>query len=219
MPKQQITRTRKTRKSRGNNRASVAPAIWAPGSSGTELKWYYGLQGNYQLYHNNPVNYFNLGNLLDSIITGTSQSQRVGNRIFLKDATFSLTCNNKSDRPNVTYRFVVCAAPAAFNTDAFSELFAAGVFSSPHIPTNSMLLHDAIFPVNQGATMYTSTKERTSSHTVSLRINKPVVYNSDGTATTRLVAFLVAYDSFGTLVTDNIASLATTSWILTYTDA
>lgn len=200
---------------------AAATDPWGVGGSRTELKTYLQTNGNYQLYHNVSAPYFNLNNLLDSIAQGAQSYQRIGNRIFVKELEVFMVLNNKTDRPNVSYRFTVCAAPATANADTFGELFVGG-FSGLHVPTNSQLLYDAAFPLNQGSGMennITPNKERSFIHRAVVPINRPVVYNTnDQACTTRLIGFICAYDAYGTLVTDNIASVAQTSWRLVYTD-
>jgi len=223
MPNKQTSRTRKQPKSATTRTAlTAAPPTWAAGGDRTELKNLFFNGSNYQLYHNVAASYTNSTNLLDNIALGTQSYQRVGARIYLRHFDCVLVLNNKTDRPNVSYRFVVVAAPTNANTDTFTELFSGAGFSSIHAPTNSLLLHDSIFPINQGSSMennMTPNKERSFTHRVSFPINKPITTNTnDGLFSTRLVAFVLAYDAFGTLTTDNIASVAQTSYRIMFTD-
>jgi hypothetical protein len=154
------------------------------------------------------------------ITLGTAYDKRVGNKIFVKDLEFIMMLNNKDTRPNVTYRVSVVACPATGSTDDYSELFVSGAFSGNFITNNAVLLYDQIFPTNQGSTMSTPTKERTHAHRFTISVNKPVVYNTiDGACQTRIIAFVNSYDAYGTLVTDNIASIAQGSHKVTYVDA
>jgi hypothetical protein len=178
--------------------------------------------GNYQLYHNTPVTMTNTLNLIDSIAVGTASNQRIGNRIFLKSLRANIVFNNKGDRPNVSYRVAVTAAPTNTNTDSFAELFASGGFTGIHVPQTSLLLHDATFPLNQGSGMETSAnlKERSFNHTFVIPLNHPATYSPvDGKCTTTLTTWFIAYDAYGTLIVDNIASVAQVTWALDYTDS
>jgi len=201
---------------------AVGPPVWAAGGKATELKFKLGQNGNYQLYHNLPVNYFNVANLLDTITLGTSNADRIGNRIFVKQLDIIMVLNNKTDRPNVSYRVAVCAAPASANTDSWGEHFGLNGFTGIHAPSNSQLLYDQTFPLNQGSGMennVTPNKERSFNHRLSIPLNHAVNYNiNDSTASTRLIAFVAAYDSYGTLTTDNIASIAQTTYRILFTD-
>lgn len=131
--------------------------------------------------------------------------------------------NNKSDRPNVSYRVAVTAAPTNTNTDNFSELFSGGGITGVHAPQNSILLYDCVFPLNQGSGMdnnITPNKERSFNHTFDLPINHSVQYNlNDNKASTCISCWFVAYDAYGTLTTDNIASVPQVTWAFDYTDS
>jgi hypothetical protein len=201
--------------------AVAGPSSWAPRAAGTEIKAFYFLSGNYQLYHNVPSNYCNVTNLLSYINYGNTSETRVGVRIFVKELEMFLVLNNKVDRPNVSYRVAVCAAPATTSTDAANELFAGAGFCGLHIIANSELLSDATFPQNQGSGMENNAtnRERSFTYRVKIPINRHVVYNTDNNCSTRLIGFVTAYDAYATLQTDNIASIAQTSWRLVYTDA
>lgn len=223
MPNKQSSRTRIKRKNRGNGDGMAAAGpVWPAMSTRPELKTYAQTFSNQQLYHNSGVGMNNYASIADAIVQGTNIAQRIGNRVFIKRLRAHFVFNNKADRPNVSYRVVVTAAPSGANTDAFSELFAFGVFTSPHAPTNSILLYDSVFPLNQGSGMevnVNSSKERSFNHTLDVPINKPVVYNSaDGKASTSIAVWIIAYDAYGTLTTDNIASVASCAWALDFTD-
>jgi len=216
MPKQQSRKQTTKRASK-----SAAPPTWALSNTEVDQKSYFAQAGNYQLYHNVPASYYNLTNLLDNIQNGTNYLGRIGNRIHVKNIEILMVLNNKTDRPNVSYRFVLCAAPSSASTDAAGDLFAFGGYTGLHLPTNSALLCDQVFPQNQGSSMensMTPNKERSFTHRVVVPINKPVVYNTDELCSTRLIGWVTAYDAYGTLTTDNIASIAQTSWRINYTD-
>lgn len=225
MPNKQTSRTRTKRNTNGSRGGTMAAAgpVWPVGNAKTELKTYAQYFSNQQLYHNSAIGMNNNANLVDNITQGTGVTTRIGNRIFVKRLRARFVLNNKTDRPNVSYRIAVTAAPTNTNTDSFGELFASGTFSATHVLTNSLLLYDTVFPLNQGSGMdnnVTPNKERSFNHVLELPINRPVVYNvNDGKASTCITVWLIAYDAFGTLTTDNIASVASCTWALDYTDA
>jgi hypothetical protein len=197
----------------------AAPSVYAPFTSSTELKVWYAQESNFQLYHNTPSPYFNLTNLLNQIVLGTGFNNRIGNRICVKELEVLMVLNNKFDRTNVVYRFAVVAAPATTGTDGAADLFASGGLTGLHVIQNSALLHDTVFPVNQGSSQSIGVqKERSHIHRVTIPINRAVVYNTDGNCATRLIGFVTAYDAYGTLITDNIASVAQTSHRIIFTD-
>lgn len=225
MPNKQLTRTPRNRKKTGNRDSNMAVAgpVWPTGRLTTELKSYFFNNTNYQLYHNQPVAMGNVLNLLDQITVGNSSVTRVGNRIFIKRLRARMVFNNKVDRPNVSYRVVVTAAPTNTNTDSYGELMYGGNITSVHVPSNSLLLYDSVFPLNQGSGMennVTPNKERSFNHAIDVPINRSVVYNTnDGKATTCLTVWFICFDAYATLGSDNIASVASLTYALDYTDA
>jgi hypothetical protein len=223
MPNKQSRKLSKPKSRKGNGDHLVAaPTSWATRATGTEVKAFYSQSSNYQLYHNIPALYANQPSLLNSIVNGNTYDTRIGTRIFVKELEMYLVLNNKPDRPNVSYRVAVCAAPATTSTDAAAELFANGGMTGLHIISNSELLSDTTFPQNQGSGMennMTPNKEWSFTYRVKIPINRHVVYNTDNNCATRLIGYVTAYDAFGTLQTDNIASVAQTSWRIVFTDA
>lgn len=200
----------------------AAPNPFGVGKQVTELKFFAFQTSNTQLYHNVPLTAFNTTSLLDTISIGTGYGNRIGNRIVIERIRASFVLNNKPDRPNVSYRVVCIAAPATESTNTYAELFAGGVFTGHHVPANSLLLHDTTFPQNQGSGMdnnVTPNKERSFTYRFEVPISKPVVYNSaSGYASTCISVYVLCYDAFGTLTTDNIASVAQSSIAFDYTD-
>jgi hypothetical protein len=155
------------------------------------------------------------------VVAGSAFSQRVGLAIHLKRFVARLVLNNKVDRPNVSYRVVLVAAPSTTSSDTYTEQFVGGWFSGVHQPANSVVLSDTVFPLNQGSTMtqnVTPDKERSFNHVVDVPIDHAVYYNTDGLCQTRLTCYVISYDAYGTLVTDNIASIAQATWRIDYLD-
>ncbi len=224
MPNKQ-SRTQSKRKTNGSRSlaSTAAGPVWPAGNPATELKTFSSQSGNYQLYHNTPAPMANITNLFDSIIPGSGYTTRVGARIFAKRLRARIVFNNKTDRPNVSYRVAVTAAPSNTNTDSFAELFFGGGVTGTHIPAHSLLLYDTVFPLNQGSGMDSGVaplKERSFNHVLDIPINHHVVYNgNDSKASTSLSVWFVPYDAYGTLPTDNIASVAQVTWAIDYTDS
>jgi hypothetical protein len=207
----------------GNGNSTAAGPVYPAGNGGAELKSRFTSFSNYQLYHNVGSAINNTPNLLNDIALGTGPNQRIGNRIFLKNLRVNMVLNNKTDRPNVSYRVVVTAAPASAQTDSFGELFFSAGYTAQHYPTNSLLLYDQSFPWNQGSNMNQNSipdKERSFVHCLQVPINKPIVYSTvNGEASTSLSVWVITFDAHATLQTDNIASIAQCVYALDYTDA
>ncbi len=177
--------------------------------------WSFGVNDQ-ALYHNVPAPLLNIASPWDGITKGSDYIQRLGNSINVKFVQYSFLLNRKLDRPNVSYRIVATATLGnAGATDTFAEQFLTSSsvtpLNAPPLPGVARVLYDRIIPGGQySVTPITSGgtgKERTDHIRFNLPINAPVQYTLDGISVTRLHVWIVAYDSFGTLTTDNIASV------------
>lgn len=171
---------------------------------------------NQQLYHNLPRTMLSGGttDLLVNITSGTANYNRLGTSVYLKRYHARLLLNNKADRPNVTYRFALIAVVNSTATDDLNELYAyppsnalTGFFDA----ATSMVVYDKIIaqpsgPISNGIT---GIKERSTYVELDIPINQTATWAfSVGGTNQRVLLYpiLVAYDSWGTLTTDNIAS-------------
>jgi hypothetical protein len=180
-----------------------------------------------QLYHNVPKVAFNALSVLDAIVVGTARNQRIGAQINLKEVDIRLLLNNKDNRPNVSYRVTLVAIPGvSSDTDNFAEQFENDStivpFNAPPLPGIARILYDkyvvggnySVTPLTSGGTA----KERSFYVSARVPVNRVVQYATNNVATTRLLCWVNAYDAFGTLTTDNIASIPNCSIALYYTD-
>lgn len=192
-----------------------------------EIKLISFLGDNTQLYHNTPVKMFSQ-EPFGAISTGTSPYNRIGNVVRALDFRARILFNNKLDRPNVTYRFLLLAVPNNTTTiDVLTEAFTSGAnnlmcaFTDPAL---CMVLYDKVVGSPIATTNWQSggtlvQKERSMFFEVDVPINQDVVWSQNNLTTPRaqLWPIVVAYDSYGTLTTDNIASLNVVAQ-LTYSD-
>jgi hypothetical protein len=216
-------------KRRGTSgRAQIAiPHPFPSTSTGPELKLAYSGANDQQLYHNTPASLVNVGNYLDQISVGTLPYQRLGAQITLRRVTLRALFNSKDVRPNVTYRVVLVAAPTNSSTDTFAEWFATNSvitpLCAPVYPGICKVYCDKVIAPSQfSVTPLTSggtPKERTVLFSHSISMHESVRYSSDSLATTRLVGIVIAYDAYGTLTIDNIASIANAAVGMYFTDA
>jgi hypothetical protein len=188
-----------------------------------ELRTAFGSISNQQLFHNVASRLGNKDNLLNDIPLGAPLNTRTGNQLHVVSFEGMMVLNRKVDRPNVTYRVSVVASRPTVEVDAYSELFFGGNFTSMHIKQSSNLLLDKHFPLDQGSTMtqnVTPDKERSDLFKWHIPINRDVTYGAvdNNSCQTLLRAYITAYDAFGTLITDNIASIAQASWAINYQD-
>jgi len=201
------------------------PSCFSRTASRPELKQLTLADGNGQLYHDGYQNFANSLNLLDSIVVGSTIYQRVGNRVTLKRIDVRMILNNKTNFPNVTYRVIAAIMPATVANDTWSELVAtpggASILSGVTIPGVARVLCDRIVGGGDSSvTGVTATpKERSFNFRFATDVTGDVQYSATGNALTRLVVMVAAYDSYGTLVTDNIGSIASGVVGIYYTDS
>lgn len=186
------------------------------------------LNENLQLNHNKPVY---IGKFLSDLAQGTGtgtdgvkQTVRVGDRIKLKNFNIRFWLSNKLDRPNVMYKGVLFWYPV----DLGSAITDQDVYFTQQ---NKMLdrynfkrikVIDT-FIVKSQQMYLNGTEKFEHSYLATLNKswkNKYVQFetNSAKAKGWELGFSLVAYDAYGTLQTDNIASYAINSQI-TFEDA
>ncbi len=186
------------------------------------------LNENLQLNHNKPI-YIGkfLSDINQGVNTGTDgvkKTVRVGDRIKLKNMNIRFWLSNKLDRPNVMYKGVLFWYPV----DLGAAITDADVYFTQQ---NKMLdrynfkrikILDT-FIVKSGPMYLNGTEKFEHSYLATLNKswkNKYVQFEQNSTKAKgwELGFSLVAYDAYGTLQTDNIASYAINSQI-TFEDA
>lgn len=179
-----------------------------------EKKHFTWLDENKQLLHNKGDYVLNFlsckQGITDDESGGTSsQINRIGDEIMLKDITVRLWLSNKKDRPNVMYKaFLFWYDPDASLSDAYA-FFSAQNKMLDRINTEVLSVVDSkvIFSQNNYAPDY----ERSQLCTLKGRYKgKKIKYDEGGTVPKfkTLGLCVVCYDAYGTLQTDNIASYA-----------
>lgn len=203
-----------------------------------ERKQYEASQENIQLYHNvgpsvaypsatNPYAiYMNPLGLQQGAVSGT----RIGDKVQSTGLKLKLWISNKLDRPNVMYRILVLShtdnamssggAYANFigvNQQIFTNATKAnamlGIVNTDNFTT---ILDRIVQPINQSGIPATQ-KEHSHMFQFWLPTKRTITYRdaTDDTSVTRpknardnWAIYVIPYDAFGTLVTDNIATVA-----------
>lgn len=199
-----------------------------------ETKKFSIIQENVQLYHNTP-----LTAVLDpwsNVGKGTNGNNRVGDKLTSRGVSFVFTLHNKMDRPNVWYRILIGTSPQSYNGVVIDtsnlpgfiwrshDVALGGAFPSPPGGGQSKLLSHVdkergfrtIFDKSYKCTDVSGDVDRENFMKKKIWI-KPkrsgVVQFSDTGLVTRgrwLFAVVLCFDSWGTLLSDNIASYAIT---------
>jgi len=201
-----------------------------------EKKYYDAAEENVQLYHNvgKSVAYsgavypyaFYMNPL--GLQQGTSSGQRIGDKIQSTGLSVKMWLSQKSDRPNVMYRILVLAYPdldigglsayIGVNQRIFYPLDAGNAMIENVQTDNFNVVYDRVIrPIAQSGYPNPTGKEHSTYHRFYIPTNRVISYRDDtaGGSTVipknqrdRLAMFVIPYDAWGTLVTDNIASMA-----------
>lgn len=169
-------------------------------------------------------------NIWAEIEKGTAKFQRIGDKITPRGMSLKLWLTNKLDRPNIIYRIIVLRLPKAVG-GATTGPATQDIFDTAQLDSvgNKLLLkidndrgfkalYDRCVRVEQGfsARIPVSSTIGAETHVLKklwLRNKKARDITYDSTTTKQIVnnpiaLYVIPYDSFGTLVTDNIASCA-----------
>lgn len=198
-----------------------------------ETKHYQVYQENVQLYHNVGKSAAFTGasepyavylNMLGVPVGATEQS-RVGAKVQSRGVRVQLWLSNKLDRPNVMYRIMVLTYPTLDpNTNliwtGLNQLVTDNIGGNP----NNMLgpVDTKIYGVKYDKRIQPFAgeyldKEHSRYHSFFLKTNRTITYQdlADGSSNNipksqnnRYALFVIPYDAYGSVVTDNIATVA-----------
>ena len=191
----------------------------------TETKYITQTAENFQLYQNGydvlgtSNRWIVIGNLLN-IPQGTTQITRIGDEVHVTNVQIKLWISNKSDRPNVMFRVFVLSVPQqelgqTAPTGMFKGLIPNRMLDYIDSDKYTIKYHKMIKPLGGDYSLESGATNREHSNFLNIKfaLNRPVKFNSDAGIIPKLqkdclVLGVVAYDAYGTLQADNIASLA-----------
>jgi hypothetical protein len=168
---------------------------------------------------------------LAGLAQGTANGNRIGSSIGAKWVDVKLWLSNKADRPNVMYRVaaVIVPAPSSTTPPVASTIFLNGgtgnyILQFPDTE-NYTIVYDKVLNKDAVGSLaeYPSaavTKERSWYHDFRIPINSTISYGAgsgSSTVTASLWVYVIAYDAYGSLASDNIASYAYATRLV-YTD-
>ena len=169
----------------------------------------------------------NFFNPWSDIPAGTGRANRIGDKIRPVSMSIKIWLANKLDRPNVMYRIIICKVPKTVNGTAVNsnntypfQLAQLGVTGNTMVlPLDSdrgfKAYYDKTFNLQTGysAGLTGSTPAGKECHKlVKIHLTRKsqslVVYDSASQNITNnpLLMYILPYDSYGSLTTDNIAS-------------
>jgi hypothetical protein len=212
------------------NDRPITLQVFGPQLKGPEHKEFYVNTNNAQLYHdgsNGTTVGLSTGVIypLEGIAQGTTNNTRIGDSISCKDVSVRLWLSNKNDRPNVMYRVVAFIAPGNGTRPTVASVISNS--SSQYITgfadtaTFSILYDKVVNSDMQGTTIVpgvATAKERSYFVDLFIPFKANISYTGTNPAFATLGVHVIAYDAFGSLAADNIASMAITSRVR-FTDA
>lgn len=199
----------------------------------TETKWTDYYSENIQLYHNvgnsvgNIVALNPYGIISDpwkQIAVGAARYLRVGDKITPVGMKLNLWLANKNDRPNMIYRIIIGYYASKINPDTGARwnpinnekiMTVAGGNNLNNMldPERFRAIKDKIVRIENGVAENAAGAGKEThkklSFWISRRKRSTIIFDANGSiVNSPLAVFVVPYDSYGTLVTDNIASCA-----------
>lgn len=141
---------------------------------------------------------------------GTSDRQRIGDRVRCTHITIKALFGQKSDRPNVNWRVLVFSIPQGISplqSVVFENSLSRPLVDDVNRDICKVYL-DRTYRPNQAGLNATGNDEFTFFKKWNIRVNKVYKYGpADGAATHNqdpMFCAVFAYDAYGTLETDNI---------------
>lgn len=172
-----------------------------------ERKYLADNEGKTELYHNVPSQGTLFGRTGSGMpVVGTGSNQRIGDSIYMRAIKFRFMCYCKGDRPNTTFKIFVLQSR---NNSSGNPIRAVtGNNSIDPIDVTQWRILGSRFLKNRMG-MINNTVEHTYYTDMYIPINKRVSTLGQGGANWNMediVVWICAYDTFGTLVTDNIGA-------------
>lgn len=197
----------------------------------TETKYYDIADENDQLYHdvgysgvvpanaNSEGSLVNLFNPWSDIPPGTGRANRIGEKISPVGMSLKLWISNKQDRMDVMYRVMVLRLPRTTETGAVTTFNNLRIFNAAQLGNtgNKMILpvdkdmgikalYDRVFSIK--GNVLTKEYHRYIKLWIKRKRSRTIVFNNaqQTIVNNPLAVYVIPYDAFGTLPSDNIAS-------------
>lgn len=174
--------------------------------------------GKSELYHNSlsKVATINEANSTSMPMQGNGDTQRNGDRILARGFKVHCLCGQKADRPNVTWRVIVIAQQSGTSALTYNQLFknvsGSGMLDEINDDKVTVLYHKYWKPLKSSIVTANAGVENSQEFTFAKRFfiprKKLYKFAEDGSATHDdkiLNLYMLPYDAFGTLLTDNIS--------------
>lgn len=203
-----VPKKRTFKRSRYTRRSNLTSLIRRVVSRSAESKVFDRVLSKAELYHNTPaLILINGTNAFPP--QGNTGSTRVGDEIYAKGYKLRILFGQKGDRPNVSFRIIVGYVNKSYSY-GYSNWFRAitgNTLLDPVNPDIIKVVKSYTMRPNQAGLTATGNDEFTFAHQLYIPVNKKVRFPS-GTQDAdmdNLYMFIIPYDAFGSLTTDNIA--------------
>lgn len=163
------------------------------------------------------------------VLPGSTSTTRIGDSIMPRMMVCKLWLASKADRPNQLYRVIVARIPKAIN-GVLSTASNVDLFKADHVGTNGNTVcgfidsekgirayYDRMYGTEgRPGTRFTTALTGAETHiyrkiVIRKKKSRPIAYESTGQVINNPIGiYVIPYDSYGTLQTDNIASCALT---------
>lgn len=185
---------------------------------------------NIQLYHNGGATAGGFSGIVfnpwQAIAQGAGNNSRIGTEIYPRGMAVRMELFNKLDRPNITYRILVLVIPKIYNGVATSVSFdwrdtvGSGntLLSWIKPDTGIKVLYDKTIRNEVGfsaiASAVAGDQDNKEAHKmlkfyIRSKPGSKLMWDPMGNLINKPIAlYVIPYDSYGTLITDNIASCA-----------
>ena len=204
----------KSRAKKGRFIAKLTKAVKAIALQAAETKCLHFYADNQQLYHNS-LSYASTNML--STTQGNTQQTRVGDEVIGKYLKIKLWLSNKLDRPNVMYRVILYTTPLSYTAINWGTGTSGNLMLSTTNSDKLKIIKQKLirpfagdYSLESGAT----NKEHSTYMAFNINLkNRKIRYQNDGTGTPLnqrdyIHLAIIAYDAYGSVITDNIASNA-----------
>lgn len=169
-------------------------------------------------------------NVWAGILKGTNSFNRVGDRIMPRGMSLKIWLANKLDRPNLMYRMIICTVPKTLagaattynNVDLFdvTQLGATGNRLLLNLDRDRGIkaLYDKVISAQPGISGNYNAAAGAGNgkeyHVlkklwIKRKKSRPIQFDSTNAqqiVNNPLYVYVIPYDSYGTLITDNVAS-------------
>lgn len=206
-------------------------------SQKTETKYYdIGLENN-QLFHNLgwgipvtgiPTSVQSVPGFFNpwiNISLGTARFNRIADKIQPVGMSLTLYLATKHDRPNTKFRVIVCRVPKMYNNTVTTVSFDPFQIPNQGILGNNLVfpldkdkgvkaLYDKVHDMGMNTQQWNGAGGKEMTKTVKIwlqrKTSRPIQYDTNGFTIVNnpLAVYVVPYEQFSTLTTDNIGSFA-----------